>query len=212
MGGVTRKSLILYGIGCLAFSSLCFAQESPALQVKATIDQVMEILKDPVLKAPEKEEARRKRLKEVIYPRFDFSEMAKRSLGLHWRKRTPQERKEFVDLFADLLEGSYHKKIEAYTDQEILYTKEEVNDKFGVVTTKIVSEKEDLDIPIDYKLIRRDAQWMVYDVVIEGVSLVSNYRTQFNRIIRTSSFDALMRKMRVKQEAEALGTDSSPKR
>ncbi len=212
MGGVTRKGLILCAISCFAFSPLSFAQESPTVQVKATIDQVMDILKDPVLKAPEKEEARRKRLKEVIYPRFDFSEMSKRSLGLHWRKRTPQERKEFVDLFADLLEGSYHKKIEAYTDQEILYTKEEVNDKFGVVTTKIVSEKEDLDIPIDYKLIRRDAQWMVYDVVIEGVSLVSNYRTQFNRIIRTSSFDELIRKMRVKQEAEALGADSSPKR
>ncbi len=139
--------------------------------------------------------------------------MAKRSLGMHWRDRTPQEREEFVDLFADLLEKSYHKKLESYTDQEILYTKEQVeNNKFGVVTTQIVSQKENLDIPVDYKLMRRDGQWKVYDVVIEGVSLVSNYRSQFNRIIQTSSYAELVRKMRVKHESEALDSDTTSKR
>lgn len=212
MGGRLRKALILCGISSLIFSSLSFAQEGPTAQVKATIDRVLEILRDPALKAPEKEEARRKQLKETIYARFDFLEMAKRSLGRHWRKQNPKERKEFVDLFSDLLEGSYHKKIEAYTDEEILYTKEKVDKKFGVVITKVFGKKGDIEIPIHYKVMRRDGQWKVYDVVIEGVSLVSNYRSQFNRIIQTSSYADLVRKMRVKQEAEALSTASTPER
>ncbi|MFQ5881675.1 MAG: phospholipid-binding protein MlaC [Candidatus Methylomirabilales bacterium] len=211
MGRVIRKVLILYGISSLVLSSLSFAQEGPTAQIKATIDTVLDILRDPALKGPEKEQARRRQLREVIFPRFDFSEMAKRSLALHWRDRNPQEREEFVDLFADLLEGSYHKKLESYTDQEILYTQERVEDKYAVVNTKIISEKENLDIPIVYKFIRRDGQWMVYDVVIENVSLVSNYRSQFNRIIRTSSYAELVRKMKVKHEAEVLGTVPTPK-
>jgi phospholipid transport system substrate-binding protein len=138
--------------------------------------------------------------------------MAKRSLATHWRDRTQKEREEFVNLFADLLEQSYHKKLESYTDQEIIYAKEQIEDKFGLVATKIVSQKENLDIPIDYKLMRQDGQWRVYDVVIEGVSLVSNYRGQFNRIIQTSSYAELIRKMRVKQEAEVLSVVPTPKR
>lgn len=212
MGGVVWKALILSGISCLVLSPLSFAQDGPTAQVRSTVDKVLDILKDPALKGPEKEEARRKRLKEVIYPRFDFSEMAMRSLGVHWRKRTPQEREEFVNLFGDLLEQSYRKKLESYTDQDIRYTKEEVDQAYGLVSTKITSEKENLDILIDYKVIRRDAEWRVYDVVIEGVSLVSNYRAQFNRIIQTSSYADLVRKMQVKQEAEALSTVPTPQR
>jgi phospholipid transport system substrate-binding protein len=207
-----RNALILYGIASLVFSGPSFAQGGPMPQVKVTVDRVLEILRDPSLKGPDKEEARRKKLKEAIYPRFDFLEMAKRSLGPHWRNRTPKEQEEFVDLFSDLLELSYANKLESYTDQEVTYTKEEVEDKFGVVATKIVSKKENLDIPIDYKLMLRDGQWKVYDVVIEGVSLVSNYRSQFNRIIQTSSYAELVQKMRVKQEAEALSTAATPKK
>ena len=206
-----RKALILYGISALVLSSISFAQAGATAQVKGTVDKVLEILRDPALKAPDKAEARRKKLKEVIYPRFDFLEMAKRSLGTHWRNRTPKEREEFVSLFADLLEQSYYKKLESYTDEEILYTKEQVDEKFGVVATKIVSQKENIDIPIEYKLLRQDAQWRVYDVVIEGVSMVSNYRSQFNRIIETSSYAELVKRMRVKQEDEALGTVPTPK-
>ena len=94
--------------------------------------------------------------------------MAKRSLGTHWRERTPQERGEFERLFADLLERSYYQKLDAYTDQEVRYTSEEMDGGGGVVRTKIVSNKEKLDIPIDYKVLRRDGQWKVYDIAIEG--------------------------------------------
>ena len=211
MAGAIRRALILYGISALVLSSVSFAQAGATAQVKGTIDKVLEILRDPALKAPDKAEVRRKKLNEVIYPRFDFLEMAKRSLGMHWRNRTPKEREEFVSLFADLLERSYYKTLESYTDEEILYTKEQVEDKFGLVVTKIVSRKENIDIPIEYKLLRQDAQWLVYDVVIEGVSMVSNYRSQFNRIIETSSYAELVKRMRVKQEDEALGTAPTPK-
>lgn len=212
MGQVMRKTLILCGISLVAFSSLSIADNGPTAQVKSTIDRVLEILKDPTLKNPNMEKARGTQLKKVIFARFDFHEMAKRSLGVHWRKRTPQERKEFVKLYADLLELSYRRKIERYVDEKILYTKEQVDEKFGLVTTEIVSEKEDVDIPIEYKVIRRGDEWKVYDVVIDGISLVSNYRNQFNRIIRRSSYAELVKKMRIKQETEAEEIDSPPKR
>jgi phospholipid transport system substrate-binding protein len=211
MARAIRKALILYGISASILASVSFAQAGATAQVKGTIDKVLEILRDPALKAPDKAEVRRKKLKEVIYPRFEFSEMAKRSLGPHWRNRTPKEREEFVSLFADLLEQSYHKKLESYTDEEILYTKEQMEDKFGLVVTKIVSQKENIEIPIEYRLLRQDGQWLVYDVVIEGVSMVSNYRSQFNRIIETSSYAELVKRMRVKQEDEALGAAPTSK-
>ena len=212
MGRKRGKALIYCGMAALVCAAWASAQEGATAQVKETIDRVLAILRDPALKGPDKEELRRKKLKDAIYPRFDFSEMAKRSLATHWRDRSQKEREEFVNLFADLLEQSYHKKLESYTDQEIIYAKEQIEDKFGLVATKIVSQKENLDIPIDYKLMRQDGQWRVYDVVVEGVSLVSNYRSQFNRIIQTSSYAELIRKMRVKQEAEVLSVVPTPKR
>ncbi len=204
MEGVLQKALILGGMTALLFSSTGVAQEDPTTQVKATVDRVLAILGDPALKDPAKQEAQRKRLREAIYPRFDFAEMAKRSLGPHWRDRTPQEREEFERLFADLLERSYYEKLHAYTDQEIRYANEEVDGKLAVVRTKIVSEAEKSEIPVDYKLVRHNGQWKVYDLTIEGVSLVSNYRTQFNRIIQTSSYAELVRKMRAKHEDEGF--------
>lgn len=202
MGRIIRRVLIVYMVGAVAFSSLSFAQDGPTGQVKATVEKVLDILKNPALKKPEAEAARTKQLREVIFARFDFSEMAKRCLGTHWRKRTPKERTEFVAVFADLLELSYRRKIERYTDEQIIYTKEQVNGKFGVVNTQILNARENLDIPIDYKVIRADGEWKVYDVVIDGISLVSNYRSQFNRIIQQSSYADLVKKMRVKQETE----------
>jgi phospholipid transport system substrate-binding protein len=202
MGKVIRKVLILYGMSALVFSSLSFAQAGPTVQVRGTIDGVLDILRDPALKGPEKEGVRAKQLKKIIFSRFDFPEMARRSLGMHWRKRTAQEREEFVSIFSDLLERSYRKKIERYTDQKIIYSAERVDGKYGVVTTAISDKRENLEIPIDYRVIRRNDQWKVYDVVIDGISLVSNYRSQFNRIIQRGSFDELVKKMRVKQETE----------
>ncbi len=174
---------------------------APTDQVKQTIDKVLDILKNKELKRPEKTKERRTAIRKIVSERFDFEEMAKRSLGLHWRKRTPEERKEFVPLFADLIERSYIKKIEAYTDEKILYPVERVNGEYSEVNTKVVT-KRNVEIPIEYKLLKKDGKWEVYDVVVEGVSLINNYRTQFNKIIRTNSYEELVKKMKNKQEEE----------
>lgn len=216
MGRLIRNIVILCGISVVVFSSVSLAgavaEDGPTPQVKATIDKVLAILKDPALKGAQAEETRSKKLREVIFARFDFSEMAKRCLGVHWRQRTPQEQKEFVELFSDLLELSYRRKIERYTDEKIIYTKEQVDGKFGVVNTEIQNEREKMDVPIDYKVIRHNGEWKVYDVVIDGISLVSNYRSQFNRIIQQSSYAELVKKMRVKQEVEAELIESPRKK
>ncbi|MFQ5882826.1 MAG: phospholipid-binding protein MlaC [Candidatus Methylomirabilales bacterium] len=212
MGKMMRKALILCGMSALVLSSLSFAQGGPTVQVRGTIDRVLDILKDPALKAPEKEGVRAEQLKRVIFSRFEFSEMARRSLGMHWRKRTAQEREEFVGIFSDLLERSYRKKIERYTDQVIVYSAERVDGKYGVVSTAISDRRENVEIPIDYRVIRRNHQWKVYDVVIDGISLISNYRSQFNRIIQRGSYAELVKKMRVKQETEMAEESTASRR
>lgn len=173
----------------------------PTDQVKKTIDGVINILKDEGLKSPQNQDKRRKLLKELIYKRFDFEEMGKRSLGIHWTKRSPEEKKEFIPLFSDLLERSYINRIESYRDEKIIYVDESIDNGYAVVKTKVVS-KSNIETPIDYRLMRKDSDWFVYDVIIEGVSLVNNYRTQFNKIINSESYEGLIKRMKSKQEEE----------
>jgi phospholipid transport system substrate-binding protein len=173
----------------------------PVTLIKQTVDEVIDILKGEELKKPDKVAERRAELRRVIGERFDFEEMAKRSLALHWKKRTPEERQEFVPLFSDLLERSYVNKIESYTDEQILYTNETIDGDYAVVRTKIIT-KRNVEIPIEYRLLKKNNRWGVYDVVIEGVSLVNNYRNQFNKIIRKDSYKKLVKRMKNKQEEE----------
>ena len=134
--------------------------------------------------------------------RFGFEEMSQRALGQHWQKRTPAEKKEFANLFGELLERSYITKIESYTgEQKVLYTKETIDKDYASVRTEIVV-KRDANVEVVYQLLRRDGTWQVYDVVIEGVSLVNNYRTQFNNIISRESYEALVKKLKLKLEQE----------
>ncbi len=137
----------------------------------------------------------------MVDERFDFEDMAKRSLALHWKDRTPAERKEFVPLYTDLLERAYIKKIESYTDEDVVYVGETIEGEYAVVKTKITT-KRNVEIPTDYKLLKKDAKWEVYDVIIEGISLVNNYRSQFNKIIRTQSYTELVKRLQNKQEEE----------
>jgi phospholipid transport system substrate-binding protein len=171
----------------------------PTDQMKQSIDAVLDILKNKELKRPEKTKEKRAVIRKIIDSRFDFEEIAKRSLALHWREISPEEKKEFVALYSDLLERTYSSKIEKYKDEKIQYASEIIDDGYATVRTKIITEKN-VEIPIDYRLLKRDTQWKVYDVVIEGVSLVSNYRSQFNNIIRTSSYDELIKRLKSKQE------------
>lgn len=169
----------------------------PTEQVKETVDAVIKILNNKELKKPEKQEERRSKIREIVEKRFDFEEMAKRSLALHWKNRTPDEQKEFVSLFSDLLEDTYIRKIERYEDEKVVYTDERTDGPYATVKTKIITEKE-VEIPVDYKIFKKGQKWEIYDIVIEGVSLVNNYRTQFNQIIRSGSYEELVKKLKKK--------------
>lgn len=166
-------------------------------KVQATVDGVLDVLREQSLQGPSKKEERRAKLRSIISGRFSYEEMSKQSLAIHWRKRSEAEKKEFVSLFSNLIETAYIEKIEGYTDEEILYTGERVKDRHAEVLTTIVSKGT--EIPINYRLFRtRGGDWMVYDLVIEGVSLVSNYRLQFSSTIRTSSYEGLVGQLREK--------------
>lgn len=183
-------SLLLMGV-----TSVVEAGE-PLEKVRQTINSVLDVLSNQDL--PEQE--RKARVREVVLQRFSFEEMAKRSLGRHWQKRTPEEQQEFVQLFTDLLEDSYINKIERSEGKEnVNYSEETIEDGYASVRTEIV-QKGDQNIDVEYRLLKRNGDWQVYDVVIERVSLVNNYRTQFNKILLQESYEALIKKMKLKSE------------
>jgi phospholipid transport system substrate-binding protein len=184
------SSLLLMGV-----TSVVEAGE-PLEKVRQTINSVLDVLSNQDLL----EQARKAKIREVILQRFNFEEMAKRSLGRHWQKRTPEEQQEFVQLFTDLLENSYIDKIERSEGKEnINYTEEIIENNNASVRTAIV-QKGDQNIDVEYRLLKRNGDWQVYDVVIERVSLVNNYRTQFNKILLQESYEALIKKMKLKSE------------
>ena len=170
----------------------------PTDLLRVQIDRVVKTLDEPDLKKEGKSRERRTAVRKIAEDIFDFNETAKRSLGRHWQPRTPAERKEFVDLFANLLERSYLSKIELYNGERIAYLGDSIDGDQATVRTKIVT-KQGTEIPIDYKMLRHGDRWLVFDVMIEGVSLIANYRSQFNKIIQTSSYQELVRKMKSKQ-------------
>ncbi|MBF0592649.1 MAG: ABC transporter substrate-binding protein [Nitrospirae bacterium] len=175
------------------------AAERPQQIIMGIVDNVLAILKDASLKGPDKVQQRRSKIREVVQERFDFAEMSQRTLAVHWHKRTEDEKKEFVALFKDLLEGAYINKIEKYSDEDIHVIEEKIEGSFSTVKTEIITKKA--KIPIDYRLksVSDDKGWKVYDVVIEGVSLVNNYRTQFQSIINTKGYDALTKMLKEKK-------------
>jgi len=176
--------------------------------IKRSTDRILKSLKDPELNAKSKEPEKRRLLRRIADERFDWEEMAKRSLATHWGERTPEEKKEFVSLFSDLLDRSYMGKIEGYKNERIVFEKEKIDGDFAVVESNVVTERE-VEIPINYRLHKKGSEWLVYDVSIEGVSLVNNYRTQFNNIIMSSSYQELVKRMKTKQIQEAT---SPPKK
>jgi phospholipid transport system substrate-binding protein len=170
----------------------------PAQEIQAGIEKVIAILKDPALKPESKRAERLDLLRTVVYSKFDFAEMAKRSLGAQWQRRSADEQREFVKLFTELMENGYASNLEGYDGEKVIVAGEKQDGEFAEVDTKVISKKGE-EIVINYKLRQTGGNWKVYDVVIENISLVSNYRSQFNRVIAQSSFDELMRRMRNKQ-------------
>lgn len=187
-------------IGLLLSVSQAFA--TPLEDVKKTVDDVVRIVADKDGKTSEKK--RRQALKRTISTIFDYNEMSKRSLGRHWNELTPEEKVRFAELFAELLENSYAGKIESYNNEKIVYIKELFDGDHAEIKSKVVTAKRD-EFTLDYRMIRQNNRWMVYDVVIEGVSLVSNYRSQFGRIIKSNGYAGLVKKLETKNsELKAL--------
>ncbi|MGH7276560.1 MAG: ABC transporter substrate-binding protein [Candidatus Rokuibacteriota bacterium] len=170
----------------------------PAEQLLAQIDQVLKVLDDPELKEPAKRQERRQAIRLVANNLLDYEEITKRSLGRHWQTRTAAERDEFVQVFGDLLERAYIGRIETFNGEKIAILGDAIDGDQAVVRTKIVT-KQGTEIPVDYRMLRRGDRWRAYDVVIEAISLVANYRAQFDRIIQHTSYQQLVRQVREKQ-------------
>ncbi len=171
----------------------------PTDQLRGATDRVLKVLQDPELKQPSRGEARRGQIRAIADEIFDWQETGKRALARHWQGRSPTERQEFSALFADLVERSYISKIEQYSGERVVYAGETVEGDQATVRTKLIT-KSNTEIPVDYRMQKEGDRWRAYDVVIEGVSLVSNYRTQFNRIIQQAGYGELVNKLKAKQD------------
>ena len=196
---VSRSIALALALATALAGPAASAAGPPTDQLRSHIERVLRILDDPALRDPGKAIERRAAVRRVANEIFDFPETARRSLGPHWRARTAAERQEFVGLLGDLLERSYVSRIELYGGERIQYVGDVVDGEQARVQSKLVT-RAGTDVPIEYRMLRRGERWRVYDVVIEGVSLVASYRTQFNRIIRSSSYEELVRKMKSRQD------------
>jgi phospholipid transport system substrate-binding protein len=198
------KSLTIFLSVCLALSialgpGLPFRAEAgdPRDQIKQTTDKVVAIFTDPSLKGPDKTAERRKLIRNAADERFDWEEMAKRSLARFWPQRTSAEKKEFVLLFRELLGSAYLGKLEHYSREKIAYEGETIDGDYATTRVRVVTTKNQ-EILIEYRMLKKGDNWVVYDVSIEGVSLVNNYRTQFNSVLVKSPYSVLVEKLRAK--------------
>ncbi len=178
---------------CQGTAQASVAQE----QLKSGIDTILAVLQDNGLKGEANTGKRRQVLRQAVNERFDFQKMSQLSLGRHWKSLSKEQKSEFSQLFSRFLESTYIAKIEAYTNEKVVYVKERVKKKKAQINTKIITDT--VEIPIDYRMyMKGSSQWMVYDMVIEGVSLVANYRSQFGQILDKDSFDVLVEKLESK--------------
>jgi len=181
-----------------SLASLTRAQAGAPLDlVRTTVDRAIQILKDPKLSSPDKKKERVDRLREALDAIFDYEEMAKRALGYHWRQRTRAEQEEFVKLFREFLQRVYSDKIGLYGGEQVRFGREVMDDEFAQVESTIIQPKGE-EIAVVYKLRQVNGQWKVYDAIVENISVVNNYRSQFDRVISSSSYEALVKRLRGK--------------
>ncbi len=198
---------VLLFVGLFSVSSDCGQQPLDAL--RGPINEVISILKDPKYEDASQKDLEREQLWAAMRKLFDFTEMAKRSLARNWKAFAPEQRKEFSEVFGEFLGNAYLNKIQKdYQDEEVVYGKQEIlTDTKAVVKTKII--RETVEIPVDYSMKARNGAWRVYDVNIEGVSMIKNYRTQFNKILATKSPTELIERLKKKIEKQKQGQDKS---
>jgi phospholipid transport system substrate-binding protein len=194
-----RKTAIALAASAVLLSAFANTVQAglPTEQVRQTADKVLQVLQDPQFKSNSNAAQRRDQLTQILASRFDFAEMAKRSLGANWQKGSAAEQQQFVRLFTNLLENSYIGQIEAYSGEKINYGRESVDQNQADVETKIVTKKGE-EVSVNYKLKADGGNWKVYDVVIENVSLVNNFRNQFNRMLAKGSFADLITQLETK--------------
>jgi phospholipid transport system substrate-binding protein len=169
----------------------------PLETVKVHVDKVLDVLRDPALKPESAKKLKKERIRAIAEKMFDFTELSKRTLAQNWSKFTPEQQKEFITLYKSLLEDAYADKIIAYTEEKILFTKEvPLTEKTAEVQSTVIRKTE--EIPIYYRVILKDGVWMIYDVVIEGVSLINNYRSQFREILVNKPPESLLETLRKK--------------
>jgi len=186
------------------------AHRSPTEAMRATVSQALGILQDQELKQPARMDERVARLKKIADSCFDYGEMAKRSLGGQWNKLGEKDRQEFVDLFTELLTATYVEKIHSYSDEEVKFLNERLEGNYAEVKSIMVGKKT--EIPLDYRLMKKDGDWKAYDVVVDGISLVQNYRGQFTKILRSSSYEHLVQILRdkiVQYNVKTKSTDTT---
>jgi phospholipid transport system substrate-binding protein len=170
---------------------------SPIETVKGHVDKVIDVLRDSALKGGSGEKIRKDKIRLISEKMFDYTELSRRTLGLNWNKFNTEQQKEFIELYKSILEGAYIDRIMSYTDEKIIFNKENpLSEKTVEVQTTILTKKA--DIPIFYRVILKGGEWRVYDVIIEGVSLVSNYRSQFSQILANKSPEGLLDTLRKK--------------
>ena len=201
------STFILLGATSIPDSQLQLVKNTPTQAMKATVSQALGVLQDEELKKPERVSERVSRLKEIADLRFDYGEMAKRSLGAQWGRLGDRDRQEFVELFTEFLTAMYVERIHIYSGEEVRFLDERLEGDHAEVKTIMVGKKT--DTPLDYRLMMKDGDWKAYDVVVDGTSLVRNYREQFASIMRSSSLEHLVQMLRDKVAQVNVKTKST---
>jgi len=204
-----NTQVVMFFVVMVSLASFVWASPGPVTDsLKGTLNKIVDVLNDPSLKAPDKKNERKDILLKLIKERFDEEAFARRALGVHWKKRTKEEKQEFVEIFSDLLERTYLKKIDDYlakagtfSGKNMVYLNETVKGRYVIVKTEVIVNKE-TQIPVLYLLKNKQGSWLVCDVAIEGVSIAKNYRAQFKEILANSSFAELIDKLKSKQQKE----------
>jgi phospholipid transport system substrate-binding protein len=189
MGGILAVSL-------LTGANVLMAAETPTDAIRTTFEKVVHVLKDPELKKPGRQMERLNQLERTIGERVSYRELARRSLGPKWKELSEKDRQEFVVLFAHLLRDVYANRIFQYKDEQVEYLNERLDGLYAEVRTNMKGSK--VNVPVNYRLINQSGVWLVYDVVVDGISMVSNYRGQFSKILQTSSYETLLERLRTK--------------
>jgi phospholipid transport system substrate-binding protein len=187
-------------------AATCAGAGPPTEQVRAYTDQVVKVLQSPALTLPE----RRAAIGHIASEAFDVSETAQRALGVHWQQRTPAEREEFVKLFANLLEQTYISQIDQYGGERIAYLGEQIDGDRAIVRARIVT-KNGTEVPVESRLLLKDNRWLIYDILIANMSLISSYRAQFDRVIRTASYEDLVKRLQSRIELLSSKETNAPR-